>query len=71
MMDFTPDELCLMMLYCPGTRTGLIAELTKMQKALTWRDRNLRRWTASVLEKLDAMTDADFDTLDLLPGLGE
>lgn len=71
MMDFTPDELHLMMLYSPGTRTGLIAELTEMQKELTWRDRNLRRWTASVLQKLIEMTDTEFDSLDLLPDLGE
>lgn len=71
MMDFTTDELHLMILYNPGSRMGLIAELTEMQKELTWRDRNLRRWTASVLEKLAEMTDAEFDSLDLLPDLGE
>ena len=51
-MRFTDDEWMLMMLYSPGTRTGLIAELQKMQKSLTGRDRNLRRWTASLLAKL-------------------
>jgi len=71
MMDFTPDELHLMMLYSPGTRMGLIAELTEMQKELTWHDRNLRRWTASVLQKLAEMSDAEFDELDLFPDLGE
>lgn len=48
-MRFTDDEWMLMMLYSPGTRTGLIAELQMMQKSLTGRDRNLRRWTASLL----------------------
>lgn len=70
-MYFTNDEMNLMMLYSPGTREGLIAELTEMQKSLTGRDRNLRRWTALVLEKLNTMTDAEFDELDLLPNLGE
>ena len=42
-MRFTDDEWMLMMLYSPGTRTGLIEELQKMQKSLTGRDRNLRR----------------------------
>ena len=51
-MRFTDDEWMLMMLYSPGTRTGLIEELQKMQKSLTGRDRNLRRWTASLLAKL-------------------
>lgn len=50
-MRFTDDEWMLMMLYSPGTRTGLIAELQMMQKSLTGRDRNLRRWTASLLAK--------------------
>ena len=34
-MRFTDDEWMLMMLYSPGTRTGLIEELQKMQKSLT------------------------------------
>lgn len=42
-MRFTDDEWMLMMLYSPGTRTGLIEELQKMQKSLTGRDRNLQQ----------------------------
>lgn len=63
----TDDEWVLMMLYSPGTRTGLIEELQKMQKSLTGRDRNLRRWTASLLAKLAEMTDAEYEALDLYP----
>ena len=66
-MRFTDDEWMLMMLYSPGTRTGLIAELQMMQKSLTGRDRNLRRWTASLLAKLAEMTDAEYEALDLYP----
>ena len=33
-MRFTDDEWMLMMLYSPGTRTGLIEELQTMQKSL-------------------------------------
>ncbi len=66
-MIFTDDEWMLMMIYSPGTRMGLIEELETMQKSLTGRDRNLRKWTASLLEKLSWMTDAEFDTLDLYP----
>ena len=66
-MRFTDDEWMLMMLYSPGTRPGLIAELQKMQKSLTGRDRNLRRWTASLLAKLAEMTDAEYEALDLYP----
>lgn len=66
-MRFTDDEWMLMMLYSPGTRTGLIAELQTMQKSLTGRDRNLRRWTASLIAKLAEMTDAEYEALDLYP----
>jgi len=70
MMNFTEDELNLMMIYNPGEREGLIEELKTMQKHLTGRDRNLRKWTRSVLEKLNGMTDAEFESLDLYPDLG-
>ena len=66
-MIFTDDEWMLMMIYSPGTRAGLIEELETMQKSLTGRDRNLRKWTASLLEKLSRMTDAEFEALDLYP----
>ena len=66
-MIFTDDEWMLMMIYSPGTRQGLIEELEMMQKSLTGRDRNLRKWTASLLEKLSQMTDAEFEALDLYP----
>ena len=39
----------------------------KMQKSLTGRDRNLRRWTASLLAKLAEMTDAEYEALELYP----
>ena len=67
MIKFSPEEQTLMMLYSPGTRTGLIEELQKMQKSLTGKDRNLRRWTASLLAKLAEMTDAEYEALDLYP----
>lgn len=64
---FTDDELNLMMIYNPGSRVGLIAEPTKMQSQLTGRDKELRRWTKSVLSKLSAMADEEFFSLELLP----
>ena len=64
---FTDDELNLMMIYNPGSREGLIAELTKMQFQLTRRDKELRSWTKSVLSKLSSMTDEAFSSLELLP----
>lgn len=64
---FTDDELNLMMIYNPGSREGLIAELRQMQSQLTGRDKELRRWTTSVLSKLSAMSDEAFFSLVLLP----
>lgn len=66
-MQFSKDEWFLMMLYNPGSRAGLIKALTEMQSELTGRDRNLKKWTASVLEKLEKMSDAEFGELDLYP----
>ena len=64
---FTDDELNLMMIYNPGSRVGLIEELAQMQSQLTGRDKELRRWTTSVLSKLSAMSDEAFSSLELLP----
>ena len=64
---FTDDELNLMMIYNPGSRVGLIEVLAQMQSQLTGRDKELRRWTTSVLSKLSAMSDEAFSSLELLP----
>lgn len=67
MKNFTRDERMIMMLYNPGTRAGLIAELEAMRLQLTPPEQRLNRLSKSVLEKLDGMTDAEFDSLDLYP----
>lgn len=67
MNDFTRDERIMMMLYNPGTRAGLIAELEAMRLQLTPGERRLKRLSGSVLEKLNGMTDAEFDRLELYP----
>lgn len=67
MKEFTRDERIMMMLYNPGTRAGLIAELEAMRLQLTPSERRLDRLSKNVLEKLDGMTDAEFDSLDLYP----
>ena len=66
MIGFTEDELTLMMIYNPGSKDGLIQELTTMQKALTGRDRNLRKWTKGALEKLRQLSAQEFEELKLL-----
>ena len=49
-MNITFDEQQLMSLYNPGTREGLIAELTD-----------------SAIAKLNGMSDAEYEALDLFP----
>ncbi|MCC8075993.1 MAG: transposon-transfer assisting family protein [Clostridiales bacterium] len=64
-MNFTQEELLLMMLYSPGTRLGLVDVLRAMQAQLTPNEVELTALTDSVLTKLAAMSDAAFDRLDL------
>ena len=59
MMDFTQDERNMMMLYSPGTRSGLCEALTLMKEQLSEDD--------SVLRKVSAMDDAAFEKLNLYP----
>jgi hypothetical protein len=68
-MNFTHEELVLMMLYNPGTRSGLIEMLQEMREQLQPDEAELRGLTDSTLEKLAAISDADFDRLDLYDAL--
>ena len=63
-MRLTKDEQMVLLLYGAETREGSIRRLKAFQNELTGRDRNLRRWTSALLQKLDAMTDAEFRALD-------
>ena len=67
MIKFFPEDQTLMMLYSPGTRPGLIAELETRKKLLNNRERKLRVLADSVLEKLAQISDEDFMQLDLYP----
>ena len=67
MMRFTPDEMMVILLYSPGNRLGLIQELTTMKQQLTPRERKLKNLTERVLEKLDQLSDEEFDALDFFP----
>lgn len=70
-MNFTQEELTLMMLYSPGTRLGLMVALREMRGALTEPERRLRSLTDTVLSKLELLTDEAFDALPLYPGAWE
>ena len=69
MTDFTRDEMICMMLYNPGTREGLMAELEAMRSQLTPSEWRLGRLTGSILNKLSGMTDKEFDSLELYPDI--
>ena len=66
-MDFTNDEMNLMCIYDTGNRTGLINALSEMRKELSTDEIELRELTDSVLNKLSAMSDEDYEKLELYP----
>lgn len=67
MMDFTRDELNLMMLYSPGTRSGLCEALLQMKEQLAEDEAELRSLADSVLSKLSGVDDETFERLNLYP----
>ncbi|MBQ3321944.1 MAG: hypothetical protein IKF90_23735 [Parasporobacterium sp.] len=60
-MEFTNDEKMLIMLYNPGTRTGLIMELAKLTENLTTEDEDLKGMVGRLVPKLAQLTDKEFD----------
>ena len=67
MMDFTNDEMNLMCTYDTGSRTGLINAISEMRKELDADEAALRELTDSVLNKLSAIPDEDYEKLELYP----
>ena len=67
MIDFTHDEMNLMMLYSPGTVSGLREALTQMKAQLAEDEAELRSLAVSVLRKLSDMDDETFERLNLYP----
>lgn len=71
-MTFSRDEEVLMMLYSPGSKSGLVKALGKMSVDLDLddpEDNQLYQLTQSVLAKLERMTAAEFRQLDLYRNL--
>ena len=66
-MDFTNDEMNLMCIYDTGSRTGLINALSEMRKELSTDEIELRELTDSTLNKLSAMSEEDYEKLELYP----
>lgn len=71
MMDFTNDEMNFMCIYDTGSRTGLINALSEMRKELDADEAALRELTDSVLNKLSAIPDEDYEKLELYPDFDE
>ena len=70
-MNFTNDELNLMCIYDTGSRVGLIEALTDMRGQLEEDETELMQMTDSALRKLNAMSDADYEALELYPDFNE
>ena len=70
-MNFTNDELNLMCIYDTGSRAGLIEALTDMRGQLEKDETELMQMTDSALRKLNAMSDADYEALELYPDFDE
>lgn len=70
-MDFTNDEMNLMCIYDTGSKTGLINALSEMRKELDADEAALRELTDSVLNKLSAIPDEDYEKLELYPDFDE
>lgn len=63
MNKFTVEETNLICIYNTGSREGLISELSKMQTHLQKDETELLELTHSVMSKLDAISDEDFDSI--------
>ena len=68
-MDFSNDEMIMMMLYSPGNRPGLISTLEDMKGQLTGDDAELSVLVDSILPKLNAMTDEEFNGMSICPDI--
>ncbi len=71
MKDLTHDEFNLLCIYRGSTRSEAMERLRSMKKYLESDEVELLQMTDSVLQKLDGMTDAEFNRLDLVPDFNE
>ena len=70
-MDFTKDELSLISIYNTGDRKGTMEEIEDIRTYLEDDEVELANLTASVLRKLDSISDEESDSLDLYPDFDE
>lgn len=67
--NFTYEEQQLMSIYTPGTRMGMIQALAEMRTYLDDDEQGLKDLTDRAIAKLNTITDAEFDALELVPDL--
>lgn len=63
----TYEQQQLMCIYNTGTRLGLIRTLNEMRTYLEDDEQELKDLTDSTISMLNAMSDAEFAELDLVP----
>lgn len=63
----TYEQQQLMCIYNTGTRLGLIRTLNEMRTYLEDDEQELQALTDSTINRLNAMSDAEFAELDLVP----
>lgn len=70
-MEFTKDELTLISIYDSAVRKGTIVTLKDMMKYLSVDETELNDLTNSAIEKLEKITDEEYEALDLFPDFEE
>ena len=70
-MDFTKDELSLIGIYNAGCRKETIAALIVIQQYLEDDEADLRELTDNAVNKLEKISDEQFELLDLIPDFDE
>lgn len=63
MSRFTVEETNLMCIYNIGSRTDLLSELSKMKTHLEADETELLDLTKTVMDKLSAMNDREFESI--------
>lgn len=73
MSRFTVEESNLMCIYNTGSRTDLLSEFSDMQSHLAADETELLALTKTVVDKLSAISDAEFESLsgELIPDFEE
>ena len=71
MNAFTNDEMNLMCIYNTGTREGVMDALVAMREYLEPEETELRDLTDSALDKLEHISDEEYEALELYPDFDE